>query len=448
MTDDVVLPCRLAVLVMRVGEDAILTVPLLDDDARWGLPVTTVSSEADTQTRVAAIDALLGTPTTVLRFETVASASHDEPTAIMAEVDAIAGSAIGHWMPVADLDLATADPADGPVVGRWLRRRAKAPNDHRPPWANPGWLARASAWMTETVVSNGMVPVGRPVIHYLWSLTAILRLATETGDVYLKACAPIFGSEATVTERLATRTPGRVPAVIAVEPDEGWLLMADHGGRPMNELPGSTWPSGIATHAAIQRAWLDDVDGLRAAGATDRSLPILAGEIARLVDDDWMRRLSEATRDSFRAALPRWLDACQRLDELGPGPSLIHGDLHQGNIAVRDDGPLVFDWSDASIGHPFIDLVPYVFRTDDLAVRRAICDAYIEAWRDARSERDLREAADLGLRVGFLHQVVSYRAINGSLHPDDVDDTTGADVESLERALRVLDVGIDARRRT
>jgi aminoglycoside phosphotransferase (APT) family kinase protein len=34
----------------------------------------------------------------------------------------------------------------------------------------------------------------------------------------------------------------------------------------------------------------------------------------------------------------------------GPGPSLLHGDLHPGNILLTADGPVVIDWTNASVG--------------------------------------------------------------------------------------------------
>ena len=49
-----------------------------------------------------------------------------------------------------------------------------------------------------------------------------------------------------------------------------------------------------------------------------------------------------------------------RLPELpnlfGPGTSLLHGDLHPGNILLTADGPVVIDWTNASIGPPGADL--------------------------------------------------------------------------------------------
>ena len=37
----------------------------------------------------------------------------------------------------------------GPSLARWIDRRTNGPDPLEPPWARPGWFARASAWMTD-----------------------------------------------------------------------------------------------------------------------------------------------------------------------------------------------------------------------------------------------------------------------------------------------------------
>ena len=56
------------------------------------------------------------------------------------------------------------------------------------------------------------------------------------------------------------------------------------------------------------------------------------------------------------ADLHGWLHRLHPPDDLGlptffgPGPSLLHGDLHPGNVLLTADGPMVIDWTNASIG--------------------------------------------------------------------------------------------------
>ncbi len=444
MPDDRPPDCRLALVVPHPERDAILTVASRRGVATWCLPTATVASGAPVRAWVDGLEALLGARPVLLRHETVASVDHDHPTLVVIEIEPMVPPSIeGRWISTGSPPIDDADPDIRSAVARFLARRADAMGSRVMPWSEPGWFDRAAAWMLDEIRASGRRPLSDPVQHYLWSIASVLRCPTTTGDVYLKATSPAFPQETAITGFLSVRTPGLTPAVIAVNATERWLLMDDHRGRPLGDEPGSAWPAGIAAHARIQRAVSADVGAMQAVGVPTRSLDDLAVAVVDLTEDDGlMRRLDDAQRSAYRAAVPRLVDACSMLDGVDVGPSLVHGDLHPHNVAVRDDSCLVFDWSDAAIGHPFIDLVPYVLHTDDPAIRRAIRDAYLAEWADVLTPRQRQDAAALALPVGCLYQVVSYIGILGALG-DDVDDMADADVDWIGRTLRVLDQGID-----
>jgi hypothetical protein len=68
----------------------------------------------------------------------------------------------------------------------------------------------------------------------------------------------------------------------------------------------------------------------------------------------WLHRLPVSDRPAGASA------AGQRLPDLpnffGPGTSLLHADLHPGNVLLTADGPIVIDWTNATIGPAGADL--------------------------------------------------------------------------------------------
>lgn len=50
-------------------------------------------------------------------------------------------------------------------------------------------------------------------------------------------------------------------------------------------------------------------------------------------------------------------EAAALTDRLPKGATLLHGDLHPGNVLMTRDGPVAIDWFDASIGHPVSDVI-------------------------------------------------------------------------------------------
>ena len=305
-----------------------------------------------------------GSPRSCSATRSSSAADPDHPTLVLAEIEPLVPSTItARWADVAALAVDDAEEVLRSALSCWLARRSGAGASSRAGWSKPGWFARASAWMVEALVAAGREPIGPPVQHYLWSLTSVLRAPTTTGDAYLKATSGLFPQEVPVTALLATRTPGLTPAVLATNPTEAWLLMADFGGRPLGQEPEAAWAAGLEAHAQIQRACVGDVASVRAAGAPHRSLAGLAAEAAAIGKDAaTMARLDDGLAEAYRRAVPRLVDACARLQAIDLPETIVHGDLHPWNVAARGDGCVVFDWSDAAVGHPFIDLVPYVFR--------------------------------------------------------------------------------------
>jgi hypothetical protein len=429
-----------AVLVGRAGERGLL---IRDDGS---LPVVEAPSEASIADATAPLIDLLGVRPTLLRIAQC-SGTHDEPTLNVVELEDIGIEApTGHrWLPLGDVEPERFEPEDlRPQVAYWLRARLEGPTARRAPWSRPGWFARASDWMTETMAALGRPATEPPELRYLWTISAVLRAPTKDGTMFLKSCAPLFHAEPGLTALIAGRSPAETVAVAAVEPDEGWLLMDDHGGRDLGDQPVETWSSGLTAFGVVQRAWREDPSPLMAAGAPVRTLSALVDGLPAIVGKARsIARVDPADLDAFEDAIPALASTCRRLEAFGPGPTLVHGDLHPWNIVAGSNGPIVYDWSDAAVSHPFLDLPVFIRRAKDPAARRAIRAAYLAPWSDPLPPIELAEAGDLALVAGSIYQVESYLAILESLDPEDRYDMAGAPGSWMRHALAMLRYGIE-----
>ncbi len=323
------------------------------------------------------------------------------------------------------------------TLASWARERVEGWSPLRPAWSRPGWLARASAWMVEQLAANGRPAVDAPRQHQLWNVSVVLRAPSESGDVFFKCSGEIFRHEAATTQALAARMPTLVPEVIAVDAARGWMLMGDLGAAELGDQDEGLWHEGLLAVAGIQRLWLGRTDELIDLGIPVRSLTDLAAQVEEMTGDTvLLERMSADLRASWLATVPTLVESCRRLDELGPGPTLVHGDFHPWNVVFGTDGARVFDWTDASVSHPFMDLATYVFRSRDVSVRRRLVDAYLATWAAEMSADSLREAAALSVVVGTLYQVQTYRALLPTLPGNGADDDmAGADVDWINRTL-------------
>jgi hypothetical protein len=373
------------------------------------------------------------------------------PTLVMTE------PAADDWTPTAGLAFASIAPSlDG--VPDSLRARAAElvdelragapPPELRPRWARRGWHTRASTWMTEALAAAGRPLLERPQPFYLRGISALLRGTTEAGDVFLKAVFPPFHAEPVLTRLLAERFPAAVPNVIAVEADEGWLLVDDLAAPWVVNLPAGekagALAAGARTLVEMQRAIRPaDIDALVSAGSPRRPLIELAEAFDAATADDAPAfvegPVSIERRERAKAATRAAID---RVVGLGFPETVVHGDFHAGNAALIDGRIVIIDWSDAAIGNPMIDLATWLsWSRDEPGDQTAAIDGWIDAWTGAVDGAAIRAALDDILIVGAAYQVVSYDGIVRGLEPGTRYTMYGGATHYVERIEERLGVG-------
>jgi len=404
-----------------------------------------VSAEPDMDEVVRGVSRLVEAPVMLLRVNAGAWNADFDATAMIVEIGPLTKEPRGfRWVLVNESDVETVDPAWARDSMRsWTRERVAGWSDLRPQWSRPGWLAEAAQWMRSHMTAAGYVDPEVPRIHQLWGISVVLSAASHTGRAFLKCSSDRFRHEGRVTQALADRSPGYLPDVLAIEPDRGWMLMRDLDAPLLGDQPESTWALGLDALASLQQMWLGRSDELLAAGAEPRPLSQLAEWVqGTALDAGLMGRFAPEVHDAWLVAAPAMADACLTLDRLGPGPSLVHGDFHLWNVAAGHAGTRIFDWTDAAVGHPFLDLVTYIMRTGDPARRRQLLQRYLGLWSRHLSSHDLQAAGQLALVVGALYQAYNHWELIPTVMPDDLAQLRDGDVQWLRRALDRLDHGI------
>jgi hypothetical protein len=394
---------------------------------------------------VRGVSRLVGAPVTLFRANAGAWNADFGVTAMIVEIGPLTREPRGfRWVLLSESDAQTVEPAWARDSMRsWTRERVAGWSDLRPQWSRPGWLAEAAQWMRTHMTAAGYVDPEAPRIHQLWGISVVLSAASPTGRAFLKCSGDRFRHEGRVTQALADRSPGYLPDVLAIEPDRGWMLMGDLDAPLLGDQPESAWALGLDALAALQQMWLGRSDELLAAGAEPRPLSQLAEWVrGTALDAGLMGRLAPEVHDAWLAAAPAMADACLTLDRIGPGPSLVHGDFHPWNVAAGHAGTRIFDWTDAAVGHPFLDLVTYIMRTGDPARRGQLLQRYLGLWSRHLSSHDLQAAGQLALVVGALYQAYNYWELIPTVMPEDLAQLRDGDVQWLRRALDRLDHGI------
>jgi hypothetical protein len=285
-----------------------------------------------------------------------------------------------------------------------------------PPWTLPGWFERASDWIVAALARADLAPPDEIAQFRHWGISAVLRVDGSGSRYWFKAMSQHFRREASVSAFLDREAPGSVAAVIAVDAELGWLLLHDVGERAGHPDPHDVRRP-YEQLRQLQQRFAGRERELVDAGCARRPLASLPHDLADVLDDPIVGEWLDVPAPR-RRQLVDWLDdAVGRIDALRLPDVLVHGDFHPGNVTATGDGRwILFDWSDAAIAKPFVDVVTWAtWIPDDAAALDALWLAFAERWSDVvpvdvwLSMRPALEA------VSGAYHVVSYAGIVKSL---------------------------------
>ena len=301
----------------------------------------------------------------------------------------------------------------------------------RPPWTQPGWLERATAWIHVELRRQGIRvngPIAQPHVRP-WS--TVLRASTTAGVIFFKATAPVIAHEPALTFALSRWRPDCMLPVLAIDRERGWMLMPD-GGTTLRSLIRATrdiraWHKALPLYAEVQIEMAGRVDELLVLGTPDRRLASLPAQFEQLLADTDALRLdlpyglaSEEYR-RLRALAPKFAALCEQLAGYRVPETLHHGDFHDGNVFVRGGRYVFFDWGDSCLTHPFFSLRTVLVSIENsigeeaaVAAFEPLRDAYLEAWTRYESRQNLLAAFNLAQRLWMIPSALGWhRALSG-----------------------------------
>jgi len=315
------------------------------------------------------------------------------------------------------------------------------------PWYVPGWLDGMIEWIDGRLADRGLHRRGSVRQIRSWGRSSLLQADTDRGLVWAKQVPLRFAHEISVTGLLADLDPGLVPPILAADPGAGRLLLAHVEGPLLSAVTDEVvWTATLARLAETQRVLSVERDRLSVAGVAAAPLSTLAAEVPALLADDELSRvgqpggLSPAVAALLRTRTAAIADACDALAATGIPDSLDHGDLSASQVIVGEMGPVIFDWSDASITHPFLSLAAFLDGRADALPRRADLErAYAGPWAGAADAATISSASQLATIAMPIHLARVYRdrVLPGFEQPWEVDRVVPAALRSLAGALAV-----------
>ena len=192
---------------------------------------------------------------------------------------------------------------------------------------------------------------------------------------------------------LTGRFPDLLPRLLAFDPDRVWILLPEFGPMLDDSTDEAVWEAALRLHARHQRAYVGKEADLAGFGCLSRPLDRLRVQFdALLLDDDVLSFL--AARRIATGCTPSPMSPARRWWRLSPAASPTRWSTAISMPATSPSAvgsPIFFDWTDASISHPFLDLATFLqpSRLFDGApdVRDRLRAAYLDEWRGVASAR-------------------------------------------------------------
>jgi hypothetical protein len=212
----------------------------------------------------------------------------------------------------------------------------------------------------------------------------VIRVPIAGGNAWFKESAPAEAFETALTELLTARRPDCIPAVLAAEGPR--LLTADAGPSARDVPEQADWNEIVRLYAGLQIELAGEVEALLALGVPDSRPKTLGHHVP------------------------------------GPVPlGLIHEEVQDGNVHLRDGRPVFIDWAEASVSHPFAGMTNTLRITawrlewdpggpEVLRLR----DAYLEAWISYAPMDELREIFAHAYALGALARAATWERIGNA----------------------------------
>lgn len=282
-----------------------------------------------------------------------------------------------------------------------------APHPRRAAYAEVGGPATSLAWAAGALDRIGLTGTTARQ-QRTWNLSAIWRFDTADGATaaWLKQVPGFFTHEAAVLRMVDAVAPGLVPYLLAAG-EAGRMLLAHVPGEDRYEGDPQLCAEVTAAFHPVQEHFAGRVPELLAAGVPDHRL-----------DAERFAAVAAPYRDDI-PGLAALIDGLPKrfaeVEACGLPDTLIHGDLHTGNVRTHhDDPPVIVDWGDSGVGHPAFDILRLTGGAPD---PDGVLRAWADRWRITVPGSDPQRAVELLRPVAALRQAETYATFLANIEP-------------------------------
>ena len=300
--------------------------------------------------------------------------------------------------------------------------RSEVEENHQ--WKQPEWRSSALDWIHREVSRLGLNITGEPEQFHITDWSTVIRVPVDSENVYFKAVKPERRFEIEVTQLLSSRHPQQMPTVLAVHPQQAWMLTGDMGGqyRAVLRATGDLTPleRALPMFAEIQMESIPHLDDFVSLGVPQHLVPDIPNYLDEMLADKSLLKSSDYALSDEQIALLsgfRPMVANMAVDLAGSRitHTIHHDDLHDANLFIKDQQICFSDWGDCTVTHPFFSLLILMRSiSDSLKCREndprilKLRDIYLEQWLEYDLMDQLKIQFSTAWRLGMINRAYSW----------------------------------------
>ncbi|WP_211202292.1 phosphotransferase [Salicibibacter cibarius] len=253
------------------------------------------------------------------------------------------------------------------------------------PWLQYGFRDEMDKWIRNKLTGNCYT------IEQVrsWEKGLLLKVHGHNDNYYVKTVPPIFAHEPFVHKSM----PEYVPEIIAIHEEKNTYMMKEMKGQLLGYSKDiQQWKITAQRIASLQQKYIYDELQIKPIVPNRPIKTVLTEKQVKKTINSLKNYISHTSYQALLNSIPSVLSLVQTLDSKLP-LSIDHGDLFGGNVIVENEEPLIYDWSNSSITHPFLSVVRLVEEVADFfseGLSEEILSAYLCEWTDFGQIDELR----------------------------------------------------------
>lgn len=361
-----------------------------------------------------------------------------------------------HWI---NLNHLNDNFVDYQYIKKWLNQTRN--KEFSVPWFNKDWSKKIKPQIISILTNQGFKSIISITQYYVSAISCILKIETEKGFIFCKSVLPpIFKNEPKITQALTSYLPDYFPEIVFTDNKQGLILTKDFGKDILSENKDfDNWLKTVKSYAKLQIEMIKNKDQLLNEGMFNRSLDSIGQQLKdmlKMSDKIFLDQENSITSEELNKLTDNFEKVENLIKELqfyNIPETIEHGDLHAGNIAIKDNRIIFYDWSDCAISHPFISMRVFFWNFFDKDGKikekldyfpdisnsyNLLVDSYLNEWSEYGSKEDLKKAFEISQKVSYIAFVIQYIALVDSMEEHTKTQYKGHIARGLKKIISFL----------